>query len=155
MEKWVTDRSHDLDSVATARSRTAMLMSVLKVFTPPLVSPRTYYKKSDLLVNSFWSHVKLRRRPTAFMRFLGISVSMFDELVLLATPFLQAYDRKGGVGRPSTFDVQDVVALALRRYQISGRRLLEVLEVEFGYTKGVISPALAAGREALHKAVDM
>ena len=96
----------------------------------------------------------MRRRNGAFLRFLGVPPFMFDDLLERARPHLLKYERVGGVGCPYFVDATDVLALALRRYQISGHRLIEALEVEFGRTNGVISRALADGVTVLHKAVD-
>ena len=84
-----------------------MICAVHDVFPPTLVAPRSYYTQDDMLVKSLRAHVKERRRDGAFMRFfmrfLGESVAMFDEIVERARPCLPAYEPRVSAGRQRAF----------------------------------------------------
>jgi hypothetical protein len=119
MMLWAGERALDLDGDATARAHLAILVAVHAVFAPKLFSPRTYYIKADLPEKSFWAHVKERRRDAAFMRYRGVSVAIFDELVERAGPFLPAYAPRVGAGRQRAFEVHEVFGHGLRKARVA------------------------------------
>ena len=126
--------------------------------TQTLRSPRYYCIQADLEARSFWSHLRVNRRPGtrpgAWIRFLGLPPFIVDDLAEACRPYLARYDpdaHAGHKGRRAVLDYYDVVAVALRRLQIAGP-LLKFLEQDFCVTGSVLSGSgrvIEAGCEAL------
>jgi hypothetical protein len=112
-------------------------------FAKEVRSPRYYYLQPDFPTSqSSWRAIKERRGDGGFMRFLGVPVFAFDDLVGRA----QSYYRRA-TRRPSRFNLHDIVAVALRYLVTMGRQ--EQLQVEFFCAASVMSRALTAGLKLL------
>ena len=89
-------------------------------------SPRKYMLQTDYdgLV-SVWTAIRAKRRPGAFMRFLGFPPFVFD---VIMKAVLELYPERDSTrwcrrGRKYRFDAADCVAIALYHYTTNGRGL--------------------------------
>ena len=104
-----------------------------------LHSPRYYLLQRDVEGASFWQRLNApgaERRDGAFMCFVGLPASLFDELAARFAAPMAARGR----GRPPRFSEADRLALALRFVQTVGT--LGDLEPEFGTAHSVLQRAL-------------
>ena len=96
---------------------------------------------------SWWRQLKLARRNGAFVRFLGVTVDMFDKIVHAAEPYYIA----ASTGRPRWLDAADITAMGLRRLQTFGPQYY--LEPEFGMTRSATNVYLNIAERVLHDAM--
>ena len=149
-EDWWMEGPNE-DEEREMRTLDEVLVDLADAYKAPLVTPRVpRFSQADFPEVSFWAHTRKRRVDTAFMRYLGMPLFVFDAFVVHMRPHLPSYDPElVRAGRPSRFDHVDVVALVLRRTQLRCVRLGEALEIEFGAAHGVIERGVSHGRRAL------
>ena len=129
-----------------------MLGALLILISPEPWTPRAVLRVADISPMPFWRWTRRRRRNNAFVRFLGISVSMFDTICALCRPHLPRNldpDTPRTRGPRPRFDYVDVVAMCLRRLQVNCSKQQEVIRIEFGGSAGLVSQLLSAGRPIL------
>ena len=111
-----------------------------------VTSPRYYYMQPDYALISFWDVTRARRRDGAYMQFLGVPCFMFDMIYKGMEPLIPKWVRRPDApatrGRPSVFDTIDVVAIALRRTQISATDSMAVLCSDVSRNAGTMAPYL-------------
>lgn len=99
---------------------------------------------------SWWGRLKQKKRLGAMVRFLGVPTMIFNRIVSAAKP-LDERGNRGGSGRPRWLDLEDLVALGLRRTQVFGKQ--ECFEPEFGLTRTCVSRYLEYAEYLIHDAM--
>jgi hypothetical protein len=119
-----------------------------------LRSPRYYQCRVHFPTISYWSHIRALPdgvADAAYMMFINYPRFIFDDMAERLRPLLPAFDRNGvRRGRPTLFDVHDILALYLRSWRVSEQ---EKLSIDFGAPQPRISEMLSIIKPVVAEAV--